>query len=132
MEIQQIALGNGVQRSASVPGSPIVEVLLGTEADSPLGVISVTVPAGGGMPEHDHGPSTVVLIPQSGSAHLVDVADDERVIELPLGTLTTIPVGRRVRLENPGSVDAHLLVALSPPDFARQIAKWPEAAEATA
>jgi mannose-6-phosphate isomerase-like protein (cupin superfamily) len=103
-------------------------VLLGADDDPPVGLVHVTVAPGGGMPEHDHGASTVVLIPVAGTAQLIDVADDDRTLELLPGTITTVPVGRRVRLHNAGSVDAQLLVVVSPPDFARQLTAWPAAA----
>jgi mannose-6-phosphate isomerase-like protein (cupin superfamily) len=127
MEIMQIAVGTGTIRRPPVPNAPFAEVLLGAQDDSPVGVVQVTVPAGGGMPEHDHGPSTVVLIPRAGEAELIDVADGDRALRLLPDTITTIPVGRRVRLHNPGSVDAQLLVVVSPPDFARRIDAWPSA-----
>jgi quercetin dioxygenase-like cupin family protein len=77
------------------------------------------------MPKHDHGPSTTLLIPLVGSSRLVDVQDGERPFELAPGVVITIPVGQRVRLENPGSEEARLLVVLSPPDFAAQVQGWP-------
>jgi mannose-6-phosphate isomerase-like protein (cupin superfamily) len=80
------------------------------------------------MPEHDHGPSTVVLIPLAGAARLIDVADDGRALQLVSGTITIVPVGRRVRLDNPGSVEAQLLVVVSPPEFAQELSAWPAAA----
>jgi quercetin dioxygenase-like cupin family protein len=124
MEIQQSTIGTGLHRRPPVPDGPLVEILLGADDDAPVGVIHVTVPPGGGMPEHDHGPSTVVLIPLAGAARLIDTAHGERVRTLLPGTITTIPVGRRVRLHNPGNEQAELFVVASPPDFAQQIAGW--------
>lgn len=125
MEIQQSMIGAGTRRRPPVPGAPLAEVVLGAADDAPVGLVHVSVPPGGGMPEHDHGPSTIVLVPLTGTAQLIDVADGERVLELEHGAVTTIPVGRRVRLHNPGSDPADLLVIVSPPDFARRIAQWP-------
>jgi len=127
MGVQQIAIGSGALRRSPVPGGPLAEVLLGAGDDAPVGVVSVTVAPGGAMPEHDHGPSAVVLIALAGGAQVVDVADGERVVPLTPGTITTIAVGRRVRLQNPGPDDARLLVVVSPPDFARGLAAWPAA-----
>lgn len=36
--------------------------------------------------------------------------------------------GKRVRLENPGDVEARLLVVLTPAVFADAVETWPEAA----
>lgn len=132
MEVQQCAVGAGTVRRPPFPGGPLVEVVLGADDDSPVGIVHVSVAAGSGMPEHDHGASTVVLIPLAGTARLIDVADDDRALQLVGGTITTIPVGRRVRLDNPGSVEAQLLVVVSPPDFAQRLAAWPAAAESGA
>jgi mannose-6-phosphate isomerase-like protein (cupin superfamily) len=125
--IHQVTIGSGTSRRPPVPGAPLVEVLLGGEGDSPVGVLHVTVPPGGAMPEHDHGESTTFLLAVGGSARLVDVSAGERPVEVRPGTVTTIPVGRRVRLENPGEDEARLVVVLSPPDFARRAAAWPAA-----
>lgn len=131
MEIQQTTVGTGALRRPPVPDGPLIEVLLGADDDAAaVGVVNVTVNPGSGMPEHDHGASTVVLIPVAGTAELIDVADADRTLQLLPGTITTIPVGRRVRLHNPSSVDAQILVVVSPPDFAQQIARWPTVAEA--
>lgn len=123
-EIRQVTIGEGARRRPPVPHAPLVEVL---RREDPVGVLHVTVPPGGAMPEHDHGPSTTMLVPLAGSVQLIDVADGERRIDVSPGSVTTIPIGRRVRLENGGDADARLLVVLSPPDFAQQAAGWPGA-----
>lgn len=127
MEIEQITFGAEERQRPAGPDGPAVEVLLGTREDAPVGVVHVTVPAHGAMPDHDHGASSTLLIPLSGTARLIDAADRQDVTELRPGRIATIPVGRRVRLENPSDTEATLLVVLSPPDFIRQITGWPPA-----
>jgi mannose-6-phosphate isomerase-like protein (cupin superfamily) len=128
LEIQHSAVGTGTVRRSPFPNGPLVEVLLNGD-DSPVGAIHVRLAAGAELPEHDHGPSTVVLIPRSGTAQLVDVAARDRTTDLRPGTVTTIPVGRRVRLRNPGDGDAELLVVVSPAEFARGLTAWPAVGE---
>jgi mannose-6-phosphate isomerase-like protein (cupin superfamily) len=78
------------------------------------------------MPEHAHGNSTTLLIPQEGRLRLVE-SKGGAVTEIEPGTMATIPVGLHVRLENPEQTEARMLVVLSPPDFAASVAAWPEA-----
>jgi quercetin dioxygenase-like cupin family protein len=75
------------------------------------------------MPEHDHGASEVILIVRAGRARLI--ASDGVVTKLEPGAVVTIPVGERVRLENPEDEEARLSVVLTPPDFATAVAAWP-------
>lgn len=126
MDVQRWEVGRGQRRQAR-PGGPVAEVVVGAQPGRSLGVVDVTVPAGAAMGEHSHGDSEVLLIPQSGRLRLVD-ADDGAVTELEPGILATIPVGHRVRLENPHDADARLLVVLAPPDFATAVAGWPAVA----
>lgn len=120
MEIQQLTVGAGTVRRPPVPNGPLAEVLLD---EGPVGFVHVTVEPGGAMPEHDHGASAVALIPLAGEARLLD---GDRTFVLPTGTVTTIPIGRRVRLENPGAEEVRLIVVVSPPDFAKALNAWPE------
>lgn len=128
-DIEKFTIGAGALRRAPVEGGPLAEVVLGAENGLPFGVVQVTVPADGAMPAHDHGDSVVALVPLAGAANLIDVDNDERTVPIEPGTLTTIPVGRRVRLENPSAEEARLLVVVSPPDFAERISAWPPAAD---
>jgi len=128
MPIRQRPFDTGAPRRGPAAGGPLVDVLLGAENDAPVGLVHVRVAPGGAMPEHDHGVSSVVLIPLAGTAQLIDVADGDRVIPLAQRTVTTVPIGRRVRLENPGTDEAELLVVVAPADFARELAGWPAAA----
>jgi len=67
------------------------------------------------MPEHDHGPSQVILFPQQGQVRLHQDGDDH---DLAPGTVTHIRVGERVSLANPGPNPAELIALIAPPDFA--------------
>ncbi len=124
--VERLEIGRGDRRRAPLPGGPDVEILIGAQEGRPIGVLHVTVPPGGVMPAHEHGASEVLLISLGGEARVVD-AQDGAVTELAPGALATIPVGRRVSLENPGSQPARLLVVLTPPDFAEQLTSWPSA-----
>jgi len=128
--VQQWQGGSGPQHQA-IPTGPLAEVVVGAGAGLGLGVVAVTVPVGAAMPDHAHGGSTTLLIPQSGRLRLAD-AETGVVTELEPGTLATIPVGRHVRLENAGSDEAQMLVVLSPPDFADAVTGWPVAQAAAA
>jgi quercetin dioxygenase-like cupin family protein len=123
MTVQRWEAGQGQRRQAA-PGAPVAEVVIGTGQGTGVGVVDVTVPAGAAMPEHAHGDSETLLIPQAGRLRLVD-AESGAVTELEPGVLATIPIGRRVSLENPEATDARMLVVLSPPDFAAAVAAWP-------
>lgn len=124
MAVQRWELGRGPRRQA-IPGGPIVDVAIGAEGGAGLGLVDVTIPAGAVMPEHAHGDSATLLVVQEGRLRLLDV-DSDAVTELEPGVLATIPIGRRVVLENPEDADARMLVVLSPPDFATTLAGWPE------
>lgn len=111
-------------RRAPLPAGPTVRPLLGPDSGAPVAVLHVTLPAGGGMPEHDHGPSHVVLIPLHGRVRLLHEGTDH---DLRPGTATHIGVGERVSLTNPGPDHAELVVVASPPDFAAALSAWPTA-----
>lgn len=93
-----------------------------------MGVAHVILPAGGGMPEHDHSSSATLLIPIEGSVTLVD-AEGEGSFDLDPGSVATIPIGHRVSLVNPGERDAKLMVVFDPPDFTKQLDSWPRDSE---
>lgn len=130
MAVETWKPGKGPHRQP-MPGAPIAEVLIGVGDGVGIGAVEVTVPAGAAMPDHAHGGSTTLLVPQEGHLRLTD-AESGEVAELEPGILATIPVGQLVRLENPEETDARMLVILSPPDFAGAVASWPEVEVATA
>lgn len=124
MAVEKWEPGSGPRRQAA-PGAPLAEVVIGVDDGVGVGVVDVVVPAGASMPNHAHGDSATLLIPQTGHLRLID-AGSGAVTELELGTLATIPIGQMVSLENPGAEEARMLVVLTPPDFASAVATWPE------
>lgn len=109
------------------PGAPVARVVIGSEAGCRTGLIEVAVAPGGTMPEHEHGASEVLLIMRAGHVRLISAADGT-VTNLDRDGVLVIPAGERVRLENPGEVEARLLVVLTPAAFADAVETWPEAA----
>lgn len=111
-------------RRAPLPGGPIVRSLLGPDTGAPVAVLHVTLPAGGHMIEHDHGPSHVVLIPLRGRIRLSHDGADHDLVP---GSATHIDVGERVSLADPGPEPAELVVVAAPADFVDALADWPTA-----
>lgn len=117
--------GNGGKRVRAIAeGGPSAEVLVGLKDHWPMGVAHVVLPAGGGMPEHDHSSSSTMLIPIEGTVTLID-AEGDGILELEPGSVATIPIGHRVAISNPGGSEAKLMVVFDPPDFTRQLESWP-------
>lgn len=127
MGVERWQLGLGARRQAPMPGGPAIEIVVGADRGEAVGVLEVTVPVGGAMPEHGHGTSAVLLVPLAGRLRLVEAGDEGKVVELEPGVLATIPVGQHVRLENAGDEEARTLAVLTPPDFVRGIQNWPPA-----
>jgi len=117
-------VGNSTRRRPPIPGGPIAEALVPADGSDRVAVIHVEVPAGGGMPEHDHGASQIVLIQETGS---VEVGHDGKSETLSAGAVAYIAKGERVSITNPGTETATLMVVASPADFAAQLANWPTA-----
>lgn len=122
----------GEPRQAPFPGGPAVRVVVGADAGEPVGVVEVTMPVGGAIPEHDHGDSAVLLIPLAGRFRLIEAGRDGAAAELEPGSLATIAAGRRVRLENAGEREAKALAVLTPPDFAARLETWPSSPDTDA
>lgn len=125
MGARQIPIDHQPARRAPFPDGPVVRVVADGENGSAFGVVEVAVPPGAALGDHDHGPSEVLLIPLTGRACLTETGDGAPSFELTPGTVTSIPAGCRVRLENPSEDEARLLVVLDPPDFARGFSAWP-------
>lgn len=123
--VRRFEIDGADRRQAPFPGGPAVRVVVGAGDGVPAGVLEVTMPVGGAMPEHEHGESAVLLVPLAGRFRLVEPSDGDRATELQPGAVAAIPVGRRVRLENAGDVEARTLVVLTPPDFAERLRDWP-------
>ncbi len=118
-DIQQVT-----RQRAPMPGGPIATPLIPAGTSSQVAVIHIEIPAGGGMPEHDHGDSEIVLIPLSGS---FDIHHDGKIQSVSVGNTVHIGTGERVRLANPGTESATVMVLASPPQFAERVASWPAA-----
>ena len=63
-------IGTTPRRRAPIPGGPTMEVLVAAETSDNIAMVQVLIPPGGGLPEHDHGSSEIVLIHLSGSIEL--------------------------------------------------------------
>jgi quercetin dioxygenase-like cupin family protein len=111
-------------RRAPIAAGPTVRPLLDTDCGAPVAVLHITLPVGGRLPEHDHGPSHVVLCPLQGQIRLHHDGNDH---DLGPGTVTHIGVGERVSLSNPGLDPVEVVVVASPPDFAAALSSWPTA-----
>jgi quercetin dioxygenase-like cupin family protein len=111
-------------RRAPFPGGPAAAMLVPAKVSSQLAAIHLEIPAGGGVPEHDHGPSEIVLIPLSGTAELRHAGQARALVP---GMTVHIATGERVSLANPGSEPARLMVVASPPEFASHLENWPAA-----
>ncbi|MFC1418153.1 cupin domain-containing protein [Streptacidiphilus cavernicola] len=107
---------------APVPGGPTAATLTTAGTSSRVAVVHLEIPADGGMPEHDHGASEIVLIPLSGS---VELWHEGKPRTLRSGMAGHVATGERVSLANPGSEPATLMLVVSPPQFAERLAAWP-------
>lgn len=112
------------RRQAPFPGGPTAAtVILPADSDQ-VAAVQVEIPAGSGLPAHDHGASEIVLIPLSGAAEL---RHDGQARTLSAGMAAHVGRGERVSLANPGPEPASLMVVASPPEFAGRLATWPAA-----
>lgn len=109
------------RRRAPVPGGPTAVAVAAADTSSHVAVVHLEIPADGGIPEHDHGASEVVLVPPSGS---VELRHDGKTRTLAPGMTAHIATGERVSLANPGCDPARLVVVVSPPQFAERLAAW--------
>lgn len=115
--------GEGLQRSPR-QGGPVVTVLFGGDPGGPdVGVVRVDVPPGGGMPEHTHGGSDVVLVPVEGT---VVISQGSESITVETGSAALVRKDEAVSLANPGEETAQVIVAAGPADFVAGIRDWPE------
>ncbi|MQA73741.1 MAG: cupin domain-containing protein [Solirubrobacterales bacterium] len=111
-------------RKPPVEAAPEVELLVGDGELDPQGMAAahITVPPGGGMPEHDHGDSGVLLAVRRGRIVINSGGND---VALPAGALAVVGVGERVSLRNPEADPASVLAFFSPPAFAATVTSWP-------
>ncbi|MFG1905643.1 cupin domain-containing protein [Kribbella sp. NPDC048928] len=117
-------IGSTPRRRAPIPGGPTMEVLVAPETSDTIAMVQVWIPPGGGLPEHDHGPSEIVLVHISGSIRLRQ-GDEQH--DLAPGAVAHLATGERVSLTNPGTDHAVMMIVASPPDFITRVASWPAA-----
>jgi quercetin dioxygenase-like cupin family protein len=110
------------RRQPPFPEGPTVATVILPGDSAQVAAVHVEIPAGSGLPEHDHGASEIVLIPLSGTAEL---RHDGQARALSAGMAAHVGRGERVSLANPGPEPASLMVVASPADFARHVATWP-------
>jgi len=107
----------------------VVTVLFGGDEGGPdVGVVTVEVPVGAAMPEHDHGGSDIVLVGLAGG---VEITGGGTTVAVGTGDAVLIRKDERVALSNPGSQPARVLVAAAPVDFVAGVRRWPDAPAAT-
>lgn len=123
MSISHVQLGQGIRHQS--PDGAIAEVLVGEDPGRQIGAVQLTLPAGYQMGLHEHGGSETLLIALHGAIRLIGIDDAEDVTMLEPGTLVTIPVDERVRLDNPELSPGRLLIIFSPPEFISHLTSWP-------
>ncbi|MDQ0957966.1 quercetin dioxygenase-like cupin family protein [Streptomyces sp. B4I13] len=94
---------SATRRRAPVADGPTAAPLTTATTSDQVAVIHLEIPPDGGMPEHDHGASQIVLIPVSGS---VQVRHGQDVHTLGPGSAAHIDTGERVSLANLGTEPA--------------------------
>lgn len=123
--MQIFEYGAGPHHRAPLPDGPVVEILSGTDTDDrQLAAARVQIPAGGAMPEHDHGESETLVVPLEGDLVL---SSDENAQKLHPGVIVRVGRGERVRVENQGGHTAVMLAVFAPPAFINRLAAWPAA-----
>lgn len=117
-EADSFVRGNGQ------PDSPVINVYFGGEEDSTdVGVLRVRIPVGtGGMTEHSHAGSDVVITPMVG---FVRIGKGDESYDVHVGDSVLIYKDEKVTLGNPGTEDAVVLVSAGPANFAAQVRSWP-------
>lgn len=110
-------------RQPPAPKSPTVTVYFGDSIESPdVGMVRVDIPAGAGMPPHQHNGSDVILSPVTG---FIRIGKAEDSIDVHVGDAAYITRDEKVSLTNPGPEPARLIVAAGPANFVAGIGAWP-------
>lgn len=104
-----------VKRSPRPENAPTVSVYFGGEGDSPdLGFVHIRVPPGGGMQEHRHNGSDIVLLVVRNS---VVIGKGEESATVEEGDAILILRDEAVTLANPNDTDSEVYVAAGPATF---------------
>ena len=120
--------GHGAVRRAPLPLGPSVEILVDDQDGAELAAAHLTVPAGGGMPEHTHGESAALLVMLDGELR---IRGGGREATLVPGTLVYVARGERIGLANGSGRPATLLAVFAPADFIRTPTRWPAVTDRT-
>ena len=120
--------GHGAVRRAPLPLGPSVEILVDDQDSAELAAAHLTVPAGGGMPEHTHGVSAALLVMLDGELR---IRGGGREATLVPGTLVYVARGERIGLANGSGRPATLLAVFAPADFIRTPTRWPAVTDRT-
>ena len=121
--------GHGAVRQAPLPLGPSVEILVDDEeSGGELAAAHLTIPAGGGMPEHTHGDSIALLVMLDGELR---IRGGDREDTLVPGTLVYVARGERIGLANGSGRPATLLAVFTPADFIRTPTRWPAVTDRT-
>lgn len=117
--------GHGLVRRAPLPLGPSVEILVDEQDNAgQIAAAHLTIPAGGGMPEHTHGDSAALLIMLDGELR---IRSGDREDTLVPGTLVYVARGERIGLANGAGRPATVLAVFAPADFIRTPTRWPAA-----
>lgn len=115
---------NNLRRQPPGENVPTVTVVFGGGEEGPdVGLVRVRVPAGGGMPQHRHGGSDVIVTPVMGA---VTISDGESAVYVEVSASALVRKDEEVSLTNSGDEPAEVLVSAGPADFVAAIRQWPE------
>ena len=118
-----LTLGTEPVHQAPVANGPAAEVLIDEDTGGgQLAAVHVTIPPGGGMPEHAHGESTALVVPLVGELLIGSAEHQEKVTQ---GVVVLLDRGERVSLTNQTSQPVSLLAVFAPAGFVRALSSWP-------
>lgn len=118
-----LTTGSGPVHQAPFPNGPTAQVLVDEQsASGQLAAAYVTIPAGGGMPEHAHGESTALVVPLTGELVIRSGQHEEKVAT---GVVVLLDQGERVSLSNQTSEPVSMLGLFVPAGFIRALNNWP-------
>jgi hypothetical protein len=109
-------IGTTPRRRPPIPGGPTIEVPVAVETSTSSPSSRCGPRLAGGLPEHDHRPSEVVLAHLSGS---IKLQQGEQLHRLAPGGVAHIAAGKRVSLTNPGTEPAVMMIVASRPRIRR-------------
>jgi len=118
-----LTTGSGPVHRAPFPNGPTAQVLVDEQsASGQLAAAYVTIPAGGGMPEHAHGESTALVVPLTGE---LLIRSDQHKEKVASGVVVLLDQGERVSLSNETSEPVSMLGVFVPAGFIGALSSWP-------